>query len=189
MEDLVGARWVLGKHDAEAPALEIDELLAAELPGNVKELIAFRRARYDEYVRIELPESGVGMAEPRVTPDDGATSSGTVPDSVSGVGVSPGVAEGPVRVLLDPSTGDLAPGEILVCETTDPSYAPYFLVAAGCVIDIGGALSHGAIVAREVGIPCVINTRTGTRTLCTGDVVRIDGSAGSVEILERAETS
>jgi len=106
-------------------------------------------------------------------------------DAVAGTGVSPGVAEGPVRVLRDPTSDVLEPGEILVCETTDPSYASYFLVASGCVIDIGGALSHGAIVAREIGIPCVINTRNGTRQLRTGDVVRIDGSTGTVTILKR----
>jgi phosphoenolpyruvate synthase/pyruvate phosphate dikinase len=101
--------------------------------------------------------------------------------------VSPGVAEGRVRLLLDPLTYDLEPGEILVCETTDPSYAAYFLVAAGVVNDIGGAMSHGSIVAREVGIPCVTNTRVGTRTLRSGDVVRVDGTAGTVDILSRTE--
>ncbi len=181
---VIGAEWArrgLLDDPEDVFFLTVDELLTAEVPSNVTELVAFRRARYDEYLAIVLPESWLGMVEPRAFEPAGLA------DAVSGVGVSPGVAEGIVRVLLDPSTGDLEPGEILVCETTDPSYAPYFLVAAGCVIDIGGALSHGAIVAREVGIPCVINTRTGTRTLHTGDVIRIDGSTGSVEILERSE--
>jgi len=100
-----------------------------------------------------------------------------------GVGVSPGVVEGAARVLLDPSEGELLPGEILVCSITDPSWSSYFLIAAGVVIDIGGPLSHGAIVARELGIPCVINTVDGTRRLRTGDRLRIDGSSGKVEIL------
>jgi phosphoenolpyruvate synthase/pyruvate phosphate dikinase len=92
-----------------------------------------------------------------------------------------------VRLLLDPLTDDLEPGEVLVCETTDPSYAAYFLVAAAVVNDIGGAMSHGSIVAREVGIPCVTNTRVGTRSLHTGDLVRVDGTAGTVEVLSRNE--
>ena len=163
--------------------LTVSELTDSRPPSNAMELVTFRRARRDEYLAVDLPESWVGMAEPRTA------ESADLDGPVSGVGVSPGVAEGLVRVLLDASAGDLEPGEILVCETTDPSYASYFLVAGGCVIDIGGALSHGAIVAREVGIPCVINTRTGTRKLRTGDRIRIDGSAGTVEILERAEVS
>jgi pyruvate,water dikinase len=61
-----------------------------------------------------------------------------------------------------------------------------FLCSA-LVVDIGGALSHAAVVARELGIPCVVNTRTGSRVLCTGDRVRVDGTAGTVEVLERAD--
>ncbi|HLF41678.1 MAG TPA: PEP-utilizing enzyme, partial [Acidimicrobiia bacterium] len=106
---------------------------------------------------------------------------------LTGMPVSPGVAEGRARVVRDPLAGDpLEPGEILVCETTDPSWTSLFLVAAGLVIDIGGALSHGAIVARELGVPCVINTRTGTSRLRTGDVVRVDGDAGTVIVLAPA---
>jgi pyruvate,water dikinase len=102
--------------------------------------------------------------------------------------VSPGVVEGRARVVLDPDSGiDIEPGEILVCETTDPSWASYFLVAGALVIDIGGAMSHGAIVAREMGIPCVINTRAGTAAIATGDLLSVDGGAGTVRVLERAE--
>ncbi|MGH9034595.1 MAG: PEP-utilizing enzyme, partial [Acidimicrobiia bacterium] len=92
------------------------------------------------------------------------------------------VVEGRARVVIDP--GDvLEEGEILVCETTDPSWASLMLVAGGLVIDIGGALSHGAIVARELGVPCVINTRVGTQRLRTGDLLRVDGDAGVVAVL------
>jgi pyruvate,water dikinase len=62
-----------------------------------------------------------------------------------------------------------------------------FLVAGAMVIDVGGVISHGAIAARELGIPCVINTRDGTRRLRTGDTVRVDGGTGTVEVLERVE--
>jgi pyruvate,water dikinase len=85
--------------------------------------------------------------------------------------------------VLDPSEGGLLAGEILVCSVTDPSWSSYFLLAAGVVIDVGGSLSHGAIVARELGIPCVINTVDGTRRLRSGDRLRIDGSSGQVEVL------
>ena len=79
---------------------------------------------------------------------------------------------------------DFEPGEILVCETTDPSWAAYFLVAGGVVTDLGGAMSHGAIVSREVGIPCVVNTKTGTKAFHSGDLLRIDGASGEIERLD-----
>jgi pyruvate,water dikinase len=161
--------------------LTADELLG-QLPPEPKETVTARRQQREEYQRVRLPDLWVGMPEPilietEVTDDDVS--------EVTGVAVSPGVVEGRVRVVLDP-TQPLEPGEILVCETTDPSWTSMFLVAAGLVIDIGGTLSHGAIVARELGVPCVINTRVGTRTLRTGDLVRVDGGAGRVDILERA---
>jgi phosphoenolpyruvate synthase/pyruvate phosphate dikinase len=117
-----------------------------------------------------------------------ASETSTISHRLEGLGVSPGHVRGRVRVLTDPSTGEqLEPGEILVCVATNPSYASYFLVAAGVVTDIGGALGHGAIVAREVGIPCVVNTEIGSRTLRTGDEIEIDGSTGQIEIITRAK--
>jgi pyruvate,water dikinase len=107
--------------------------------------------------------------------------------AIEGLGVSPGVIEGVARVIVDPATSDpLEPGEILVCSATDPSWVGHFLVAAALVIDVGGPMSHGAIVARELGVPCVINTVVGTSSIRTGDTVRIDGGAGTVEIVARA---
>jgi pyruvate,water dikinase len=103
--------------------------------------------------------------------------------------VSAGTVEGIARVVHDADAGDLEDGEILVCATTDPSWASCFLVAGAVVIDIGGPLSHGAIVAREMGIPCVINTGNGTRAIKTGDRLRVDGSTGLVVIQERAAGS
>jgi phosphoenolpyruvate synthase/pyruvate phosphate dikinase len=85
----------------------------------------------------------------------------------------------------DPPLGD---GDVLVCETTNPSWVVLFASAGALVIDVGGVLSHGAIAARELGIPCVINTRDGTRRLRTGDVVTVDGSTGVVERVEQHHT-
>lgn len=155
-----------------------DEL--AEPPPDCRERIAERRALRAEYQKIDLPLEFKGMPEPfplehAVGPESD--------EPLEGLGVSAGVAEGLARVVLDPSEGELEPGEILVCNTTDPSWSSYFLIAAGVVIDVGGPLSHGAIVARELGIPCVINTVEGTRRLRTGDRLRIDGSSGRVEVL------
>ena len=106
---------------------------------------------------------------------------------LSGVGVSSGIVEGPARVVTDPALADMDPGDILVAHTTDPSWASLMFMASALVVDIGGQLSHAAVVARELGIPCVMNTLDGTRLLRDGDRLRVDGGAGTVEILERAE--
>jgi phosphohistidine swiveling domain-containing protein len=97
--------------------------------------------------------------------------------------VSPGVAEGVVRVVLDPRRTPLAPGEILVCPGTDPSWTPLFLAAGGLVMEVGGMMTHGAVVAREYGIPAVVGVDDATRRLHTGQRVRVDGSSGQVAIL------
>jgi pyruvate, water dikinase len=76
-------------------------------------------------------------------------------------------------------------GDILIAHTTDPSWVSLMFLASGLVVDIGGMMSHAAVVARELGIPCVMNTGRGTNALHTGDMIRIDGAAGTVEILQR----
>jgi phosphoenolpyruvate synthase/pyruvate phosphate dikinase len=96
--------------------------------------------------------------------------------------VSPGVAEGVVRVVLDPRNTQLMPGEILVCPGTDPSWTPLFLAAGGLVMEVGGMMTHGAVVAREYGIPAVVGVDEATRKLHTGQRVRVDGSSGRVMI-------
>jgi pyruvate,water dikinase len=159
--------------------LTVDEILG-ELPEDTKELVAFRRGKREEYLTLRLPDTWTGVATAAKVEASEAAQTG---DVITGSGVSPGVVEGRARVVLDAATSELEPGEVLVCQTTDPSWASLFLVASALVIDIGGALSHGAIVARELGVPCVINTREGTRRLRTGDRLRVDGDAGVVTVL------
>jgi phosphoenolpyruvate synthase/pyruvate phosphate dikinase len=111
-------------------------------------------------------------------------------ESVAGIAAAHGVAEGLARLLASgDDVGDLKPDEILVCRTTDPSWASAFHLATAAVIDIGSTSSHGAIVAREMGMPCVIGTGTGngTQPLRTGDLIRVDGSAGVVTVLQKAK--
>jgi pyruvate,water dikinase len=88
-------------------------------------------------------------------------------------------------VVTDPAFDDVEPGEVLVAPATDPSWASIMFLSSALVVDIGGALSHAAIVARELGVPCVVNTVSGTRTIRTGDHVRVDGANGVVTILKR----
>jgi pyruvate,water dikinase len=101
-----------------------------------------------------------------------------------GDGVSPGIAEGPVRVVLSPHGVRLNAGEILVCRATDPGWTPLFLTAGGLVMEMGGLVTHGSVVAREYGIPAVVGVEEVTRRLRTGQRVQIDGSAGRVRVLD-----
>ena len=106
---------------------------------------------------------------------------------LTGIGAGSGIVEGPVRIVHDPAVVEVEPGEVLVAPTTDPSWASIMFVSSALVVDIGSVLSHAAVVARELGLPCVVNTGNGTRVLRNGDLVRVDGSAGTVQLLKRAE--
>ena len=103
-----------------------------------------------------------------------------------GTPASSGVVEGRVRVLLGADMSDFQPGEILVVRTTDVGWTPLFLLATGVLTELGGALSHAAIVAREFGVPSVVNVPGVTRLLRTGDRVRVDGDHGTIERLPAA---
>jgi pyruvate,water dikinase len=161
--------------------LTVAEVLG-RLPVDVAATVAERRAKFAEYRGYRLPDRWTGPPVPEIIE---VTDTAPAQDGlqITGIPVSDGVVEGVARVISDPHKQELEMDEILVCETTDPSWASFFLVASAVVIDIGGPLSHGAIIARELGIPCVINTRTGTRTLRSGQRIRVDGSAGIVEVL------
>ncbi len=148
-------------------------------PPDARELVALRRARRADYQALVLPGSWTG------TPVPVPVSTETV-DTVSGIAASGGVVEGRVRVLLSPDFDSVEPDEILVAPTTDPSWSSVMFISAALVVDIGSALSHAAVVARELGLPCVVNTRSGTRDLRTGDLVRVDGDTGTVTVLQRA---
>jgi len=107
---------------------------------------------------------------------------------VKGFASSAGIAEGPARVLkLLKDLVDLQPGEILVCPTTNPSWAPVFTKIKAAITDIGGLTSHAAIVCREYGIPSVTGTGVATSVIKTGDIVKVDGDTGVVTIVERAK--
>ena len=159
------------------------EEIAASRQADWTGLVARRRERHRLYSEMSLPETWQGMPTPRVTPtDDDVT-------ELQGVGASAGVVEGRVRVILDAADPDaeVEPGEILVTRMTDPSWASLMFVSSALVVDIGGTFNHAAIIARELGIPCIVNTKNGSRALRTGDYCRIDGTSGTVQILERAE--
>lgn len=171
---------VLDKPD-DAFFLTIDEL-AGPLPTHTRRIVAHRRARHAMYQRLELPLTfaGIPAADQTTSLDDVVPS-----DLIRGLGASPGSTEGEVRFVTDP-TAPPPPGTIVVCHLTDPSWTPLIGLAAGLIVDVGTPASHAAIIARELGIPCVIGTRDGSARLRTGDKVRLDGSTGHVTILTRA---
>jgi pyruvate,water dikinase len=105
-------------------------------------------------------------------------------NTLSGSPVSTGVVEGAVHVVFDPHKVQLIPGEILVCPATDPGWTPLFLAAGGLVMEVGGMMTHGSVVAREYGIPAVVGVQQATERLKNGQRVRVDGSSGKVTILQ-----
>ncbi len=105
-------------------------------------------------------------------------------EAAKGVAGGGGTVQGRARVVLDPNDDvELEPGDILVCRYTDPSWAPLFGTASALVIDVGSASSHGAVVARELGIPYVIGTGNGTTVICDGDQILVDGATATVQVL------
>jgi phosphohistidine swiveling domain-containing protein len=126
---------------------------------------------------------------PRVLLSDGTDAEtelqATTDGGIRGTPASPGIARGTARVILSPVGARLEPGEVLVAPSTDPGWTPLFLTAGALVMEMGGMMSHGAVVAREYGIPAVVGVPDATDRIATGDQITVDGSAGTVS-LEKA---
>lgn len=164
--------------------LLLDEVCADPTP-DWKQRITDRRAERARYEGLQLPMSWRGRPEVTLREDNAEASVDTDKAILQGIPASPGTHEGIVRVTADSSCADFVEGEILVTATTDPSWASILFLAGALVVDIGGALSHAAVVAREMGVPCVMGTNSGTTVLRTGDHIRVDGTRGVVELLHR----
>ncbi len=157
----------------------LDELLWA--PEDLIEKVARRRAERVRLQNVRMPDLVVGRWEPE--PAAGVLAVGA---SLTGTGVSAGVVEGTVKLVLN-SDDDIEPGDILVASVTDTGHTAMFAYAAAVVTDIGGAASHAAIVAREFGIPCVVDTKTASTGLSDGQRIRVDGATGTVTLLADAD--
>ncbi len=176
-------------HPRDVFNLTVDELLGAvEGAGVTDDLAALARLRDAEHrtqiARSDPPErfsvsgahiGGVAGLAPQVTTPV------YVGEARKGLGCCKGVVTARVRVIDDPRLEALLPGEILVARHTDPGWIAVFANAAGVIAERGSLLSHSAIVAREMGVPCVVSLKGVTQWLKTGDTVRLDGGAGTVE--------
>jgi pyruvate, water dikinase len=165
--------------------------------------IVARRREIVEALRDWIPEPAVGAtptvlgglltAQFGITMDTVETwlhAGADEGDQLQGVGASAGIAEGPARVVL--RTTDIEhvqDGEILICPATAPAWAPVFGRVRAIVSDVGGMMSHAAILCREYGIPAVLGTSSGTRRIATGDLVRVDGDRGTVQLLGQAQAA
>jgi pyruvate,water dikinase len=145
------------------------------------QLIAQRKAAFTSY-QVLTP--------PRVLTSDGEAIAGSyrrddVPaGALTGLPVSAGTVEGRARVVLDMAGADLEAGDILVTAYTDPSWTPAFVAIAGLVTEVGGLMTHGAVIAREYGLPAVVGVEHATRLIRDGQRIRVHGTDGYVELLD-----
>lgn len=150
---------------------------ASPYSGTLRALVSARReefareARRRHVPRVLLSDGTEPEAVATAVPVDGA---------LTGTPASAGNMTGTARVVLDPVGAHLEPGEILVCPSTDPGWTPLFLTAGGLVMEMGGANSHGAVVAREYGIPAVVGVARASEHIVTGQRITVDGTSGTV---------
>jgi nucleoside-diphosphate-sugar epimerase/phosphohistidine swiveling domain-containing protein len=158
--------------------LLVDELDA--LPADAKGLVARRRAERRRLATVVPPMVFSGSWQPSSTAPPALTGG----DTLRGVGVCGGRVRGRVRIVRPETIDDLQPGEILVAEVTDVGYTAAFCYAAAVVTELGGPMSHAAVVAREFGFPCVVDVQGATKSLPPGALVEVDGTTGEIHVLD-----
>jgi pyruvate,water dikinase len=159
---------------------EVAPIVAGPQSQDWRAIVAARRNEHDRLAVLMPPPVVIGEWDE----DEASWVVRSDSQVLKGMSVSAGVARGPARVFLSADTDEtVLPGEILVAPFTDPGWTPYFVPAAGIVMDMGGLLSHGSIIAREYGIPAVVNVGPATRLVKTGQIIEVDGNAGVVRII------
>ena len=166
--------------------LEVSEIEPVAMGGasfDWRKRIESRRREYEKNLKLNPPRVVNGRFDPNAPAWPVANADAKL---LEGIAVSPGIVTGPARVILRADDHEqVLPGEILIAPFTDPAWSPYFITAAGLVVEQGGILSHGSIVAREYGLPAVTNVLSAARIIRTGDLVQVDGNRGCVSILKR----
>lgn len=178
-EKLVAAEVIHEKEDVYFLAFE--ELHQAVRTNKLDYEIINRRK--DEYQRYEK------LTPPRVITSDGEIMAGEYrrenlpPEAIVGLAVSAGVVEGRARVIVNMEDADLEEGDILVTSYTDPSWTPLFVSVKGLVTEVGGLMTHGAVIAREYGLPAVVGVEHATKRIKDGQRIRVHGTEGYIEIV------
>jgi phosphohistidine swiveling domain-containing protein len=167
--------------------LDLGEVRAAVRGKDQRALAAERRSAHTrELGRKHLPRlllsDGTDPEAQLLASSDAASASGRL----TGAPASAGRVTAVARVILDPNGARLDHGEILVAPSTDPGWTPLFLTAGGLVMEMGGAMSHGAVVAREYGIPAVVGVPGATARIQTGQTITVDGGAGTIDLADPA---
>lgn len=159
---------------------EIQNLIYGKISATqAQTILETRRQDFEWSKQLRMPKLIKGEAKPITLSDM------TGSKCLTGMGVYPGQIEGKARVVMDPRTANkVEPGEILIAPVTDAGWTPLFINAAALVVEVGGLLSHGSVVAREYGLPTVVGAEGATQMIKTGDRVVVDGMTGMVALLE-----
>ncbi|MBI2390096.1 MAG: phosphoenolpyruvate synthase [Deltaproteobacteria bacterium] len=186
---------------------EADRLVRAGVLRAKEDIFLLRLQELHEVVRTQQVDEQLlrqraaafasyrALTPPRVLTSDGEVLDGAYlrddfpPGALVGLAVSAGVVEGRARVVLNAEEADLAPGDILVTAYTDPSWTPLFVAIRGLVTEVGGSMTHGAVIARELGLPAVVGVEHATRRIRDGQRIRVHGSDGYVEILDACRSA
>jgi pyruvate,water dikinase len=185
----------------QALLAEAERLVQARVLGAREDVFYLTFQEFHEVVRVRQVDDQVirlrkdafrsfqTLTPPRVLTSDGEGFAGSYrrgdlpAGALVGLAVSAGTVEGRARVVLDMAEADLEPGDILVTAYTDPSWTPLFVVIAGLVTEVGGLMTHGAVIAREYGLPAVVGVEHATRLIRDGQRIRVHGTDGFVEML------
>jgi pyruvate,water dikinase len=180
---------------------EAERLVHADVLGAKEDIFYLRVQELQDVVRTGHADDRLirerkdafmsyrALTPPRVLTSDGEVMAGAyrregVPaGALVGLPVSAGTIEGRARVILDMAKADLESGDILVTAYTDPSWTPLFVAITGLVTEVGGLMTHGAVIAREYGLPAVVGVERATRRIQDGQRIRVHGTDGYVEIL------
>lgn len=160
---------------------ELISFLEGTFKEDVQELITKRREEYENHRTLTPPR--VMTSEGEVI--KGINKAENLPEgALPGTPVSSGVVEGRAKVVVKPEEGKLEKGDILIAPFTDPGWTPLFISAKGLVMEVGGLMTHGAVVAREYGIPAVVGVENATKLIKDGQRVRVHGDLGYVEVID-----
>jgi len=183
--------WPVGEKLAKVERLEspediffvsLPEARAALAGRDLHSVVRERRAVYAQEIRRRHVPRVLLSDGTEPTAEEAPDAASAADGALRGTPASPGTVTAKARVILDPTGAHLEPGEILVAPSTDPGWTPLFLTAGGLVMEMGGAMSHGAVVAREYGIPAVVGVPHATERIITGQRITVDGSAGTIGV-------